>query len=73
MDYRIKSISEDFDLTLTYDFEIFYIVGIKFKLLTPYIQPLILWITGNLSKIKPWGNNIEFKRSDKTFTFDLET
>lgn len=68
MDSRMKSLSEDFALTLTYDFEFVPVAIELYKLITPYLQPVgyrHMWF--NRSEIKPVGNNL--KRSTMNFTF----
>lgn len=64
----MKSLSEDFALTLTYDFEFVPVAIELYKLITPYLQPVgyrHMWF--NRSEIKPVGNNL--KRSTMNFTF----
>lgn len=67
----MKSLSEDFALTLTYDFEFVPVAIELYKLITPYLQPVgyrHMWF--NRSEIKPVGNNL--KRSTMNFTFGFE-
>lgn len=71
MDSRMKSLSEDFALTLTFDFEFVPVAIELYKLITPYLQPVgyrHMWF--NRSEIKPVGNNL--KRSTMNFTFGFE-
>lgn len=71
MDSRMRSLSEDFALTLTYDFEFVPVAIELYKLITPYLQPVgyrHMWF--NRSEIKPVGNNL--KRSIMNFTFGFE-
>lgn len=71
MDSRMRSLSEDFALTLTYDFEFVPVAIELYKLITPYLQPVgyrHMWF--NRSEIKPVGNNL--KRHTMNFTFGFE-
>lgn len=42
MDSRMKSLSEDFALTLTYDFEFVPVAIELYKLITPYLQAYVV-------------------------------